>query len=67
MNPILQRLINGFSKHGYSFTTSDEMDASYEFRKPDAALRFVVKLGEGGIFAATESTRELGHFLMLKQ
>lgn len=54
---LQERLINGFSRHGYELYADDNLGMSNEFRKPDTALRFIVKPGEGAMALFwTEST-----------
>lgn len=45
----LKRLIDGFDCHEYKLVCHDERGHFYEFRKPDTALRFVVRGIEGGV------------------
>ena len=46
---LQERLINGFSRHGYSLTADDSSGLSNEFRKSEAALVFTVKPAEGAV------------------
>lgn len=48
-NFLQERLINGFSRFGYSLTADDDIGVRNEFTKPDDALRFGVRLGEGAV------------------
>lgn len=48
-NDRLNRLISGFSRFGYKLVCNDDRGHFYEFRKPDTALRFVVRGAEGGV------------------
>ena len=48
-NFLQERLINGFSRFGYSLAADDDSGIHNEFRKADAALVFTVKPGEGAV------------------
>lgn len=48
-NSLAHRLITGFAPFGFSLVATDDWTI-YEFKKPDSAMRFIIKGGEGGVF-----------------